>query len=196
MLSVLQGAGDIAARLVFGGKSGEFMREDASRNWTFRVPKKITVPAWAATPAAQQIVSIDFDMPRTDVIAFTFSQPVFWAVVLAAPGPRRNLRCILAGTGLIGLVQVTLLLTFAATSAHRAVTEVLSLPLGAFETWLLRFGEYLTVLVIPFAAPIVIAFAVHRELRRDVLGWPTHDVHSPSPVGRDARSIPVRHSLT
>ena len=51
MLSALQGGGDIASRLVFGGKSGEFMREDASRNWTFRVPKKITVPASAKTQA-------------------------------------------------------------------------------------------------------------------------------------------------
>jgi hypothetical protein len=173
MLSALQGVGDIAARLVFGGKSGEFMREDGSRNWTFRVPKRIIVPASRVTPAPQQIDSIDFDVPRTDVIGFTFSLPVFWAVVLAAPGWRRNLRPFLAGTGLIALVELILLLTFAATSAHRAAAAILSMPMGTFETWLLRFSDYLTVLVVPYLAPIVVAFAVHRELRDDVFGWAT-----------------------
>src|SRR6187549_101790 len=47
-----------------------------------------------------------FGVPRTDVIGFTFSLPVFWAVVLAAPGWRRNLRPFLAGTGLIVLVEL------------------------------------------------------------------------------------------
>ena len=62
MLSALQGAGDIAARLVFGGNSGEFMREDVARNWTFRVPKKIIVAGSPVTPRPQQIDSIDFDV--------------------------------------------------------------------------------------------------------------------------------------
>ena len=171
MLSALQGVGDIAARQIFGGNSGEFMREDGSRNWTFRVPKKIIVPGSRVTPAPQQINSVDFDVARTDVIGFTFSLPVFWAVVLAAPGWRRNLRPLLAGTGLIALVELILLLTFAATSAHRAAAAILSMPMGTFETWLLSFSDYLTVLVVPYLAPIVVAFAVHRELRDDVFGW-------------------------
>ena len=106
MLSALQGAGDIAARLVFGGKWGEFMREDGSRNWTFRVPKKIIVQASRGMATPQPINSVDFDVARTDVIGFTFSLPVFWAVVLAAPGWRRNLRPLLAGTGLIVLIEL------------------------------------------------------------------------------------------
>ena len=175
MLSALQGVGDIAARFVFGGNSGEFMREDGSRNWTFRVPKKIIVPGSPVRPMPQQIDSIDFDVPRMDVIGFTFSLPLFWAVVLAAPGWRRNLRPFLAGTCLIAVVELILLLTFAATSAHKAAAALLSTPMGAFEAWLLRFSDYLTVLVVPYIAPIVVALAVHRELRRDVFGWTTRE---------------------
>jgi hypothetical protein len=180
MLSALHGVGDIAARLVFGGNSGEFMREDGSRNWTFRVPKRIVVPGSRVTPTPQQIHYVDFDVARTDVIGFTFSLPVFWAVVLAAPGWRRNLRPFLAGTGLIALVELILLLTFAATSAHRAAAAILSMPMGTFETWLLSFSDYLTVLVVPYLAPIVVAFAVHRELRDDVFGWTTPPAKSSS----------------
>jgi hypothetical protein len=175
MLTALRGVGDIAASLAFGGNSSEFMREDSSRNWTFRVPTKIIVPASRVVPSPQQINSIDFDVARTDVISFTFSLPVFWAVVLAAPGWRRNLRPFLAGTGLIALIELILLLTFAATSAHKAAAAILSKPMGAFETWLLGFTDYLTILVVPYLAPIVVAFAVHRELRSDVFGWTTRD---------------------
>ena len=130
------------------------------------MPKKIIVPGSRVTPTPRQIDSIDFDLARTDVIGFTFSLPVFWAVVLAAPGWRRNLRPLLAGTGLIALVELMLLLTFAATSAHKAAAAILSMPMGTFETWLLSFSDYLTVLVVPYLAPIVVAFAVHHELRR------------------------------
>ena len=47
-----------------------------------------------ATPQrqAQQIHSVDFDIRRSDAISFTFGLPVFWAIILAAPGVRRCLR--------------------------------------------------------------------------------------------------------
>jgi hypothetical protein len=182
MLSALQGAGDISARLVFGGNSGEFMRENGSRNWTFRLPEKIIVPASPVMPMPLQIDSVDFDVARTDIIGFTFSLPVFWAVVLAARGWRRNLRPLLAGTGLIVLIELILLLmlTFAASSAHKAAAAILSIPLGAFETWLLSFSDYLTVMVAPYFAPILVAFAVHHELRRDVFGWSIRDQQPPA----------------
>jgi hypothetical protein len=156
------------------------MRENGSRNWTFRVPKKIIVPASPVMLMPHQIDSVDFDMERTDVIGFTSSLPVFWAMVLAAPGWRRNLRPLLAGTGLIVLIELILLLTFAASSAHKATAAILSMPLGTFETWLLSFSDYLIVLVVPYFAPIVVAFAVHHELRRDVFGWSIRDKQPPS----------------
>ena len=194
MLSALQCGGDIAARLVFGGKSGEFMREDASRNWTFRVPKRIVVPASRVMAPPQQVDSIDFDVARTDVIGFTFSLPVFWAVILAAPGWRRNLRPLLAGTGLLALIELILLLIFAATSAHKAAAAILSAPMGAFETWLLNFSDYLTVLVVPYVAPIVVAFAVHHELRRNVFGWTTRDKQPAKSSSISNSSIGAGHS--
>ena len=76
---------------------------------------------------------------------------------------------------LLKTLCLILLLAFAATSAHRAEAAILSIKMGAFESWLLRFSDYLSVLVVPYLAPIVVAFAVHDELRRAVFGWTTRD---------------------
>jgi hypothetical protein len=51
MLSALEGVGNVAGRLVFGGSSVELMRKESAGNWTFHVPKKILVPASAGNPA-------------------------------------------------------------------------------------------------------------------------------------------------
>ena len=131
MLSALQGVGDIAARLVFGGNSGEFMREDGSRNWTFRVPKRIIVPASRVTPAPQQINSIDFDVRADGCSSVSPSVCRYfgpWSL------PRRAGAAICARfwqePDSIALVELILLLTFAATSAHRAAAALLSMPMG------------------------------------------------------------------
>jgi hypothetical protein len=67
--------------------------------------------------------------------------------------------------------------------------------MGAFETWLVSFSDYLTVLVVPYLAPIVVTFAVHHELRRDVFGWTTRDKQpqAKSSSGRNS-SLAAGHS--
>jgi len=134
---------------------------------------------------AQQVHSIDFDMPRTDAIAFTFSLPVFWAIVLAAPGIRRQLRPLAIGTALMAAVEVALLLVYADVSAHKAAAHLAPGAQSAGEQWLLHFAEYLTLTVLPYAAPLVVAFAVNRELRRLVFGWGS-DPDAAAPLPRPA----------
>lgn len=170
MLAVLEGSGGVVGGWVFGGKSGELINETPSGDWTFRVPLEMIVPATPEQPVAQQIHSIDFDMPRGDVIAFTFSLPVFWAIALAAPGLRRNLSPLLVGTLVMIGVELVLLLLFAEVSARKAATQLVP-GSGAGMAWLLHFGEYLTVTVIPYAAPFMVALAIHRELRWEMFRW-------------------------
>src|SRR5689334_3531353 len=75
------------------------IEERASGEWTVRVPLNAALAPTAEYPQGQQIHSVDFDLARADSIAFTFSLPVFWAVILAAPGPvRQRLRPVLLGT--------------------------------------------------------------------------------------------------
>jgi hypothetical protein len=163
MVAMLEGAGGVLGGWVFGGKSGELINENASGGWTFRVPLEMTIPASPEQPVAQQVHSIDFDIPRGDVIAFTFSIPVFWAIALAAPGLRRNLGSLGVGTLLMVGVELLLLLLFAKIGAYKAGAQLV--PVSATVGWLLHVGEYLTVSVLPYALPFMVALAVHRELR-------------------------------
>ena len=158
MLYLLQGA---AGAFVLIG-------ENPSGDWSFRVPLEGVLPATAQRPVAQQIRSIDFDMPRSDVVTFTFSLPLFWAIMLAAPGVRRNLRALLLGTALMSAIEVALLLLFAQITARNAVSQLAGVG-DADGKWLRHVGEYMVVNVLPYAVPFVAALSLHRELREAVL---------------------------
>jgi hypothetical protein len=167
--------------------AGAFLliQENPSGDWTLRVPIEKILPATPQQPVAQQIHSIDFDMPRSDVNAFTFSLPVFWAIILAAPGLRRNLRPLLLGTVLMAAAELVMLLIFAQISAHTAVAG-LAAGEDATGKWARQVGEYLFVNVLPYAAPFVIALSLHRELREEIFHW-SEDVEtavSPASGGR------------
>ena len=169
MLWALEGVGGVVGGLLLGGRNGELIHQNATGDWTFHVPLEMTLTSPAGQPA-QQVHSIDFDMPRSDVIAFTFSLPVFWAIALALPGWRRNWRPLVIGTVLTAALELMLLLAFAEISAHKAAAQLSGIE-GAADTWILRFGEYLAVSVLPYAAPMIIALVVNPGLRWEVFRW-------------------------
>src|ERR1039458_9789276 len=156
------------------GAAGAFLpiQENPSGDWTLRVALEKTVPATLEQPVAQQIHSIDFDMLRTDLIAFTFSVPVFWAIMLAAPGVRRNLRPLLLGTALMAAVELAMLLAFAQIAARNAVAHIAGGD-DATAKWARHLGEYLIVGVLPYAMPFVVALSLHRGLRAEIFPWST-----------------------
>jgi hypothetical protein len=169
------------------GAAGVFflIQENASGDWTLRVPLEKTLPATPQQPVAQQVHSIDFDMPRGDATAFTFSLPVYWAIMLAAPGVRRNLRPLLVGTAVMAAVELAMLLVFAEISARNTAAQ-LSGGEDAVAGWARLFGGYLLASVLPYATPFVVALSLHRGLREAIFPWsnvveaPT----SPPPPGR------------
>ena len=169
------------------GAAGAFLliQENPSGDWTLRVPLEKILPATPQQPVAQQVHSIDFDMPRGDVIAFTFSLPVYWAIILAAPKVWRNLRPLLIGTVLMAGVELAMLLVFAQISAHNSAA-LLAGGADATGTWARHLGEYLIVSVLPYGTPFVVALSLHRELRGEI--FPRNkDVEtpaSPPPAGR------------
>ena len=156
------------------GAAGAFLLilENPSGDWTLRVPLEMTLPATPQQPVAQQVHSIDFDMPRSDVIAFTFSLPVFWAIILAAPGVRRNLRPLLVGTAVMAAVEVAMLLVFAEISARNTAAQLSGGEDGVGK-WARQFGEYLLASVLPYATPFVVALSLHRGLRAEIFPWST-----------------------
>ena len=172
------------------GAAGAFLliQDNPSGDWTLRVPLEMTLPATPRQPVAQQVHSIDFDIPRSDAIAFTFSLPVFWALVLAAPGVRRSLRPLLLGTAVMAAVEVAMLLVFAEISARNTAAQ-LSGGQDAVGKWARQLGEYLLASVLPYATPFVVALWMHRGLRAAIFPW-SNAVEAPAsapPVDRAQR---------
>ena len=170
LLFFLRGALEVSGSLVYGSAARELVSEGPSGDWSFRVPMEIVVPPSPEHPAGMQGHSIEFDMPRADVTAFTFSLPVFWAIILAAPGIRRALWPLLLGTALVAILEIALAVCFVEITAFKVAAQLYP-PQGQTASWLLRFGEYMVVNVIPFAAPFLIAIGLHRELRWQILRW-------------------------
>ena len=172
------------------GAAGVFLliQENPSGDWTLRVPLEKTLPATSLQPVAQQVHSIDFDIPRSDAIAFTFSLPVFWAIILAAPGLQRNLRPLLVGSAVMAAVEVAMLLVFAEISARNTAAQLAG-GADAVGKWARQFGEYLLASVLPYATPFVVALSVHRGLRAEIFPWVnTVEASAPAaPVDRAQR---------
>jgi hypothetical protein len=144
-----------------------FIRESPTGDWTLRVPLERILPATPQRPMAQRIRSIEFDLARTDLVGFTFSLPVYWAIVLAAPGIRRSLRPLLLGTALMSGVELLLLWGFIQIGARNAAAQYAADD-DAVGKWIRQVGEYLIVNVLPYAVPFAVALSLHRELRGEI----------------------------
>lgn len=169
LLFLLRVSTETVGSLILGGDSRQFVTETPSGDWSFRVPLETVAPNLPQQSGPAQIHSIDFDVARSDVNAFTFSLPVYWAIILAAPGIRRSIRPLIFGTMLMAILELVLLLIFVEICARNAASQLA--PPSSLTKWFLHFGEYLVVSVIPYAAPFPIAISVHRELRSQVFRW-------------------------
>lgn len=161
--------------------AGVFLQieETPSSGWTVSVPIEIILPATPQQPLARQLRSIEFDMARSDAITFTFSLPVYWAIILAAPGVKRNLRPLLLGSAVMAAVELALLLAFAYITAREGAAQMSGAE-DAAGMWIRHLGVYLVASVLPYAAPFVVALSLHRELREQVFSVGTA-------VGRHAK---------
>ncbi len=115
--------------------------------WDFRIP--IGMQAFS------------FSIPRSDVVVFTFSLPVYWAIALAS---RTRLRSLLLGTLIMEAIEVLSLIAFAALIGHSIAAQRAS-SYSALDRWFTEFANYLLVDVIPFLAPVLLAILLDRDLR-------------------------------
>jgi hypothetical protein len=145
---------------------GEVAGETASGDWTMRVSLEGVIPA-NGQRAAQEVHSVEFDIAHADINAFTFSLPVYWAIMLAIPGLRRSVRPLVIGTAIVAALELALMFAYLNIVAHTTAGQ-LGVPQGGGVKWLLHFGEYLVVTVIPYAAPFLIALGLHRDLRGQI----------------------------
>lgn len=169
LVDVLRGAVQICGSVIWGTPASQLLTETAVGDWSFEFPIEFREPLAPPRAGFQQIHSLGFDIPRPSVLAFTFSLPVFWALMLAAPGLRRNGRALLLGTVAMVTVETALVLAMVEISAHQVAGQLARTETGSSQ-WALHFGQYLSVDVIPFVAPFLMALWLHDELRSAIFG--------------------------
>jgi hypothetical protein len=167
MLFFLRLSGATALRLLSNTDSTEPIAVDPPGDWNFHIPIDDTVRQTIQKNGAVQFGNIEFTIPRQDVVIFTCSVPVYWAMVLAAPIGRSSIRPLLWGTALVFMVQVLCLLVHVEIIAYASAAQ-LHLAADGLGTWTREFGSRLVVSVIPFAVPVVAAVALHRDLRSQI----------------------------
>lgn len=164
---MLNGGVRFAGGFLYNYPASKFISTAPNGDWTFELPIEFTVSQNGAPVRAH---SITFDMARADVSTFTFSLPVFWAVILAAGWTARTRQALLRGTLICGTAEIVLLLIEAQIVAHREIAN-LSQTHDALLGWFLHLSDYLVVSVLPYIGPFVLAIWLQVELRAQILGW-------------------------
>ena len=164
LLALLREATAISGSVVYGISAYDFVSDGPAGAWSFQVPRTLRV----AGPPGTELRSLSFDVSRGDVVSFTFSLPVYWAVMLAAPGVRRCLRPLAAGSVILVAVETVLLLAFVEITTRHVAAQLTGSHDGLGE-WALRCANYLVVNALPYASPFLLALWLHGELRRGML---------------------------
>jgi hypothetical protein len=199
MRSLLKASVELCGSFVFGLPTSKLLTVAPGGDWTFEIPIEFTAPGASTADASSNgdlvhYHSIDFDLALSDVSAFTFSVPLYWAIILAAPGAWRSRRALVQGTLLMALLEIVLLLILIEIFAHKTAAQMAHSQ-DTVTNWLLRFSEYLVVSAIPYVAPFVAAIWLQPELRRHILGWaspghfPESTARSSKPTGRTSRRV-------
>ena len=158
LLFALRVAEEAANRMLprFGAASRITLND--SGDWNFLVPAS-GIRQGAA--GSVRVNSVEFTIPRNDVVLFTVSLPFFWALMLAAPDAQKHLYAVLRGTGLLAIVEVLLLLRHIEN-----VTRSILAQWHLEHTSLWReFASYLITNVLPFLVPLVMTVCLQPALR-------------------------------
>ena len=180
LLGQLRLSTGLVLHLIPGG-SGQ-ITTDNDGNWLLQVP----VPAFVANQEQVQRVfgggqgrppvrvrSLRLAAPRLVPSLFTLTFPLYWAIILAAPWNRRMWRPLLWGTAVLS-VLASFSMTLYSVFTVSAKLNLANGPGGK----VLEFCEYFNMYVIPYMAPVLLAVALHRELRAQIFSWEA----APQPV--------------
>jgi hypothetical protein len=146
-------------RTLPGGDRGGNILVDANQNWVLRAP----LPAAHDATGRRRFVRLAIP-PRVPNL-FTLGLPLFWAVVLAAPGTRRLWRILAIGTTVLACIAPLALLVYLA----QIIKSNLYPASANWAGRLIDLGAYLSATVIPYAAPVLLAVGLNRELRDLIL---------------------------
>jgi hypothetical protein len=174
LLAGLRLSAEATLRLLPGGSSVSHVTIGPDRNWTFQVPAPAAVVnqektqqmlgASAAGSGRIKIRSMKVEGAGRFPVLFTVSLPLYWAILLAAPGRPRLLR-MACGTA----VLTTFALLSIAVYATRLVGGYFHLAMEGLPGFLMDSAAYLTTGVVPYLGPVLVALSLNGELRGLIL---------------------------
>jgi len=173
LLAGLRLTAELTLRLLPGGNSVSQVAIGPDRNWTFRVPAPAALVnrlraqqmLGAAADSRVKIRSVRLEAPGRFPIIFTASFPLYWAIMLAAPGRRRLVRMAL-GTAVLAIFALLSIAVYAIQLAGGA----LQMTTSGLPKFLTASGIYLAQGVVPYLGPVLMAFSLNPELRGLILG--------------------------
>ncbi len=176
LLGWVHQSGDFVLGWMPGAAEGPHAIVKPDGNWMLRLPvpeaaagrEDLQRLAGGGSPGAQpaKVRSFRLEITRTRVALFTVAMPLFWALMLAAPG-KRMLRMMAYGSaGIAAAMPFTLALD--GMESIRTYFHIQSTPFFAF---LWTAAGYMNSEVLPYAMPIFLGLWLNRELRAQVFAW-------------------------
>jgi hypothetical protein len=136
---------------------------NSSGDWDFQIPLDGEIGIQSRT--------LRFTVPKDTLINFTFSLPIYWALLLAIPAGKREMaariRALLFGSAVMVCVEIASFVAAIEIAASDVMAQVKPGTNGFF-VWAKSLVDYLALHVIPFLTPFVIAGVFDRSLRRSV----------------------------
>jgi hypothetical protein len=174
LLAGLRLSAELTLRLLPGGSSVSHVTIGPDRNWTFQVPAPAAVvnqertqqmlAASAGGSGRIKIRSIKVEGAGRFPVLFTVSLPLYWAILLAAPGRRRLLR-ISCGTAVLAAFALLSIAVY----AIRLVGGYFHLAMEGLPGFLMDSAAYLATGVVPYFGPVLVALSLNGELRGLIL---------------------------
>jgi len=174
LLAGLRLSAQMTLRFLPGGNSISHVAIGPDRNWTFQVPAPAALVnqartqqmlgAAAAGSGPIKIRSMKVEGAGKYPILFTVSLPLYWAILLAAPGRRRLLR-MASGTAVLAAFSLLSIEVYAV----RLVGGYFHLTTEGLPGFLMDFAMYLAVGVVPYLAPVLMALSLDEDLRGLIL---------------------------
>ena len=134
--------------------------------WTFRAPVEDLSSNVDGGDGGARMDSVDFTVPARDLLVFTLGVPLYLALGLSVPGPRR-IRPLLLGCALEAALGILSVVVFAEVTAYNSLAQMRAAT-SALEHWFLDLVWNLVTGVLPYAGPLVVAVWLHSELRRRI----------------------------
>jgi hypothetical protein len=115
-------------------------------------------------------------------ILFTVSLPLYWAILLAAPGRRRLLR-MASGTAVLAAFALLSIAVY----AIRLVGGYFHLAMEGLPGFLMDSAMYFATGVVPYLGPVLVALSLDGELRGLILAGTAAPVAAAAPQRRKRR---------